>query len=244
MYASIRSSSVLILQYDKNTPLLIFNHQSCRQQPAKILLAMKKSVLSVVFLSVALALNAFSTGHLKPVRIGVSDNSPSTGELVPPMPEGWGEADTSMVMPAAGWPESKELEIRTFQDIIIDANVVVVLVEDGGNLLRMEGNAGFLKYVQVKEQEGTLKIISPRKGSKVKGYLWVPVKGLKTLRLGNNAIVRSAAVLNSPQLDIELNGSCDIGVVTNGMINLIENEDIEFFYHKNSIRNVTRASMR
>lgn len=187
---------------------------------------MKKSVLSVVFLSVALALNAFSTG-----------------EPVPTMREGRGEVDTSMVMPAA-WVELKELEIRTFQDIIIDANVVVVLVEDSGNLLRMEGEAGFLKYVQVKEQEGTLKIISPRKGAKVKGYLWVPVKGLKTLRLGNNAIVRSAAVLNSPQLDIELNGSCDIGVVTNGIINLIENEDIEFFYHKNSIRNVTRASMR
>jgi hypothetical protein len=205
---------------------------------------MKKSVLSVVFLSVALALKAFSINHLNHVRMGVSNDSPSTGELVPPTRQGWGAAaDTSTAIPAA-WPELKELEIKTFEDMIVDANVVVVLVEDSGNMLRMEGEVGFLKYVQVKEQHGILKISSSSKGPKVKGYIWVPVKGLKTVRLGNNAVVRSAAMLNTPQLDIELNGSCDIGIVTNGVINLIENEDIEFFYYKNSLRSVTRAPMR
>lgn len=204
---------------------------------------MKKRVLAIVFLSAAFVVKAFSIDHPGPVRLAVSGNAPSAGALVLPGPKGSGKADTSMAAPAA-WPELKELEIRTFQDIVIDANVIVVLVEDSGNTLRMEGDAGFLKYVQVKERGGRLKISSLRRGPKVKGQVWIPVKGLKTLRLSNNAVVRSTTVLSSPELDIELDGSCDIRLITNGVINIVENEDMEFYYHKNTIRSVTRGSLR
>ena len=183
---------------------------------------MKKSILSVVFLSLVLAVKAF----------------PSRIPAVIPHPA----PDTSMaVLPS--WTELKELKIRTFQDVVIDANVVVILAEEAGNTLRMEGEPGFLNYVTVKELGGKLRISSPTKGPKVKGYIWVPVKKLKTLRLGNNAIVRSSTELDTPQLDIELNGTCNVRLVTNGIINLIENEDMEFNYQKNTIHNIMRTPL-
>ncbi|NII25252.1 hypothetical protein HB364_09180 [Pseudoflavitalea sp. X16] len=185
---------------------------------------MKKCVFAIVFLLVAFAVKASPVNHSGPVRCPA--------------------VDTSMAVPAVAWPELKELEIRTFGDIIVDANVIVVLVEDSGNILRMEGDPGFLQYVQVKEQGGRLKISSPRKGPKVKGHVWVPVKGLKTLRLGNNAVVRSTTVLNSPELDIELDGACNVRLMTTGVINIIENEEMEFNYQKNTILNVTRGPLR
>lgn len=184
---------------------------------------MKKSILSVVFLSVVLAVKAFPAGH----RVVESRLALDTSTAVLP-----------------SWTELKELKIRTFQDIVIDANVVVILMEDAGNTLRMEGEPGFLNYVTVKEQGGKLKIFSPTKGPKVKGYILVPVKKLKTLRLGNNAIVRSSTELDTPQLDVELNGTCNVRLVTNGVINLIENEDMEFNYHKNTIHNIIRTPLR
>lgn len=185
---------------------------------------MKKCVFAIVFLLVAFVGKAFPIDHPGPA-------------LRP-------AADTGTAVPAVAWPELKELEIRTYGDIIVDANVIVVLVEDSDGILRMEGDPGFLQYVQVKEAGGRLKISTPRKGPKVKGHVWVPVKGLRTLRLSNNAVIRSAAPLNSPELDIELDGTCNVRLMTNGVINIIENEEMEFKYQKNTILNVTRRPLR
>jgi len=52
--------------------------------------------------------------------------------------------------------------IKTFQDIITDANVVMVVSDDSHFSLRIEGEKGLLRYVQIKEQEGSLRIVMAR----------------------------------------------------------------------------------
>lgn len=181
---------------------------------------MKKHVFALVILSIAFATSVFA-----------NDRTQLPG------------ADTARMKPV-DWAEDRELPITSQQQVVVNANAIVILVEDGSNVVRLQGDPGFLQYIQVKEQDGQLSISTLKKAPKVKGYVWVPVKGLKTLRVGNHATVRSSTTLHTPQLDIELDGSCDLRLLTDGVINLIENEEIEFTYHKNTLRNVSRSPLQ
>ena len=120
--------------------------------------------------------------------------------------------------------------------LVINADVNIVLVTDGDQLVHMIGDAAFMEQVSCKQTGSNLVVNSSKnKNWKSKGVIYIPANSLKSIRINNAAYVRSAAPLIMPKLDIEVNGSCKVSVLTWGKVNLVKTDEYEIEYNVRKI---------
>jgi len=124
---------------------------------------------------------------------------------------------------AANEPATKDpVPVTT---LVVNADVTVVLVNNGEMNTQASGEKVFIEQLLIKQSGDTLVIGSTKhRDYKEKGVVYVPAQQLKSIRINSGAHVKSLYPLNTPKIDVVVNGPCLVRVVTTGILNLIETE--------------------
>lgn len=145
-------------------------------------------------------------------------------------------AFTAFVMQsfAAGNPsKSRRIENNeAFGKIIVGENLNVMLVDEDTATIIVEGKAELLNSVEVSNSHGVLTISSKDKATALKIMVYVPVKSLYGLEVGDNSNVYSPDIIKAADLKVLLNGECKIGLQTTGKITLQQREEYDFTFLK------------
>jgi hypothetical protein len=122
------------------------------------------------------------------------------------------------------------------KSLVVNADVNIVLFNDGKKPVRMVGDAVFMEQVSFKQTGNTLVINAIKnKNWKNKGVIYIPASSLTSIQINNDAVVRSSEMLVIPKLVIGINGSCKVSVFTRGEVNLVKNDSYEIEYEVRKI---------
>jgi hypothetical protein len=109
--------------------------------------------------------------------------------------------------------------------LVINADVTVVLVNNGEMNTQASGEKLFIDQLLITQKGDTLVIGSTKQRDyKEKGVVYVAAGQIKSIRINSAAHVKSLYPLNTPKIDVVVNGPCLVRVVTTGVLNLIETE--------------------
>lgn len=107
--------------------------------------------------------------------------------------------------------------------LIVDADVTVVLVNNGKTVPEMVGNKSFSKHVALRISGDTLVISAPKsKSLQHAGVVYIPATHLRKIQINSEAHVKSLSYLRIAKLDVVVNGNCTFEVSNIGHVNLIE----------------------
>lgn len=117
---------------------------------------------------------------------------------------------------------SKEVKTTGFTDLVVNADVTIVLLNDDSKIVRMEGDETFMKAINVTQKGGRLIIRGATQHSyKKNGVIYVPARMLHFMEVNSEAFIKSLTTLKGPDLDIVINGKCKLVITTQGYINFI-----------------------
>jgi hypothetical protein len=123
---------------------------------------------------------------------------------------------------------NKPLETRNpvpVTTLVINADVTVILVNNGDMNTQASGEKSFIDQLLIKQSGDTLIIGSTKQRDyKERGVVYVPAQKITSIRINSAAHVKSMYALNTPKIDVVVNGPCLVRVVTTGVLNLIETE--------------------
>lgn len=125
---------------------------------------------------------------------------------------------------------SKKVAIGDFSSLVIRNDVTVVLIEDiARDSVRIEGDSRFLEKVKVFQLGKTL-IVSGRDQKRRRGIIYIPVHNLENIQVNAAARIVSSNTLQSPVLNLLINGTCKVDIVLNGRLNIRESDGYDFTY--------------
>lgn len=128
-------------------------------------------------------------------------------------------------------PVSDDSKNPAITSLVVNADVNIVLINEGDKPVSMIGDAVFMEQVYYKQTGGRLVVNAIKnKNWKTRGTVYIAAGSLTSIRVNNDAYVKSSGALIIPKLDIEVNGSCKIAVFTWGEVNLIKNDSYEIEY--------------
>lgn len=115
--------------------------------------------------------------------------------------------------------------------LTVNADVTVVLVNNKNQQVNMIGDAAFMNTVSFRQSGDNLVInASKRRNFKSSGIIYVPAGGLETIRINSAANIKSAGILEIPDLKININGDCNVHIFTKGKVSP-ESTSHEFDYY-------------
>jgi len=128
----------------------------------------------------------------------------------------------------------KKTAIESFNRLIIRSNITVMLIEDPSeDSVRIEGSKKFIEKVTIIQAGKELIVRSKSsKDQKKKGTIYIPVRLLQNMEISAAAKVISYNILQSPVLNILINGDCLIDLMLIGRLNIREAEGYNFTYHR------------
>ena len=139
-----------------------------------------------------------------------------------------------------GQVNEKKTGLTPFSRLIVKSNLRVVLIEDEKmDTARVEGTKKFLETVMI-IQAGKDLIVRAKsfKDLKKEGTVYIPVHNLKDIEVYSNAKIISFTTINSPELNVLINGSCIVSIVLNGKLNILEadgfNASFRRVYHQSN----------
>lgn len=117
---------------------------------------------------------------------------------------------------------SKEVKTTGYTDMVVSADVTIVLLNDDSKTVRMEGDETFMKAITVSQKNGRLIIRSSTQHNyKKNGVIYVPARLLRFMEINSDAFIKSLTTLSGRQMDVVVNGNCKLVIATLGHINLI-----------------------
>jgi hypothetical protein len=144
-----------------------------------------------------------------------------------------------------GQMNEKKIVLTPFSRIIVKSNLRVVLVEtDKADTARIEGSKKFLETVMI-IQAGEELIIRAKsfKDLKKEGTIYLLVHDLRYLEVNADAKVISYTAINSPQLNVLINGDCVLSLVVNGKLNINKAEGFEYVFHRVNYQSNTPVNL-
>jgi hypothetical protein len=128
----------------------------------------------------------------------------------------------------------KKIPVESFSRLIIRSNITIILIEDPSeDSIRIEGSKKFIEKVMIIQAGKELTVRSKSfKDQKKKGIIYIPVRLLQNMEISADAKVTSYNVLQSPVLNILINGDCIIDLMLKGRLNIREAEGYNFTYHR------------
>ena len=128
----------------------------------------------------------------------------------------------------------KKIAVRDFNRLIIRSDITIMLIESKDeDSIRIEGSKKFVEKVFTLQSDKEL-IIRARsfKDLKKKVIVYVPVHSLKNIEISAAAKVVSYNTLQSPVLNILVNGNCTIDLMLKGKLNIRESEGYVSTYRR------------
>ncbi|HEV8274015.1 MAG TPA: DUF2807 domain-containing protein [Chitinophagaceae bacterium] len=128
----------------------------------------------------------------------------------------------------------KKIAVENFERLIIRSDMTVMLIEDSSeDSVRVEGSKKFIEKVMIIQAGKELIVRSQSfKDQKKKGIIYIPVRSLQNLEINAAAKVISYNILQSPVLNILINGDCVIDLMLKGRLNIREAEGYNSTYHR------------
>jgi hypothetical protein len=128
----------------------------------------------------------------------------------------------------------KKIPVESFNRLIIKSNITVMLIEvPSEDSVRIEGSKKFIEKVMIIQAGKELTVRSKSfKDQKKKGVIYIPVRFLQNMEISASAKVISHNILQSPVLNILINGDCVIDLMLKGRLNIREAEGYNFTYHR------------
>jgi hypothetical protein len=117
---------------------------------------------------------------------------------------------------------SREITIQPFDRLSISANITVILYEsDAISTVIVEGKANHSRKVVVLQKDSKL-LITSNSGANLKEEItvFVPVNRLKSLEVSEGASVKSQTILESPGLELSIEGLSKISIIVNGGVQI------------------------
>lgn len=125
---------------------------------------------------------------------------------------------------------TKRVAVDNFSSLVIRNDVTVVLIEEiARDSVRIEGDGRFLEKVKVFQLGKTL-IVSGRDQKRRRGIIYIPVHNLQNIQVSAAARIVSSNTLQSPVLNLLINGTCTVDIVLNGRLNIRESDEYDFTY--------------
>lgn len=119
--------------------------------------------------------------------------------------------------------------------LTVNADVTVVLVSNKNQQVNMIGDAAFMNMVSFRQTGDNLVIdASKRRNFKSSGTIYVPAADLTTIQINSGANIKSAGILEIPDLKININGDCNVHILTKGKVSP-ESTYYEFDYYARDI---------
>jgi len=128
----------------------------------------------------------------------------------------------------------RKIPVESFNRLVIRSNITVVLTEDPSeDSVRIEGSKKFNEKV-MGIQGGKRRRVRAKtfKDQKKKGIIYIPVRLLQNIEISAAAKVISYTILQSPVLNVLINGDCVIDLMLRGRLNIREAEGYNFTYHR------------
>ena len=128
----------------------------------------------------------------------------------------------------------RKIPVESFNRLVIRSNITVVLTEDPSeDSVRIEGSKKFIEKVMIIQAGKELIVRSKSfKDQKKKGIIYIPVRLLQNIEISAAAKVISYTILQSPVLNVLINGDCVIYLMLRGRLNIREAEGYSFTYHR------------
>ena len=128
----------------------------------------------------------------------------------------------------------RKIPVESFNRLVIRSNITVVLTEDPSeDSVRIEGSKKFIEKVMIIQAGKELIVRSKSfKDQKKKGIIYIPVRLLQNIEISAAAKVISYNILQSPVLNVLINGDCVIDLMLRGRLNIREAEGYSFTYHR------------
>ena len=113
-----------------------------------------------------------------------------------------------------------ELAVSSFQKIVVNAHIDVVLVQnDTLKKAYIEGDENLVPEVSITVINGVMTVASRRQVSyRGKVQVTIAVKALTKLEINADAGVVSFSPLHSPKIAVDINGYCDLHLKSTGKI--------------------------
>jgi len=128
----------------------------------------------------------------------------------------------------------KKIAVENFNRLIIRSNITVILIEvPSEDSIRIEGSKKFIEKIMIIQSGKELTVRSKSfTDQKKKGIIYIPVRLLQNMEITAAAKVISYNILQSPVLNILINGDCVIDLRLNGRMHIREAEGYNFTYHR------------
>lgn len=128
----------------------------------------------------------------------------------------------------------KKIAVTVFNKLIIRSDMTIMLIEDAPeDSVRIEGTQEFIDKIMILQADKDLVVRTKSfKDVKEQGIVYIPVKGLENIEVNADAKVVSYNTLQSPVLNILINGNCIVDIVLKGKLNIRESEEYDFTYRR------------
>jgi hypothetical protein len=128
----------------------------------------------------------------------------------------------------------KNLPVDSFTKLIVKSKLRIVLVEsDQLDSIRIEGNNDFADKVFVVQSGKKLFVRSASfKDLKKEGTIYIPVRSLQSIEVLDDAKIISFSIINSPSLDLLIQGDCTVSIILKGKLNIVKGEDYTYSFRR------------
>jgi len=128
----------------------------------------------------------------------------------------------------------KRIAVTAFNKLIIRSDIAIMLIEDTTeHSVRIEGSHEFIDKIMILQADKELVVRTKSfKNVKDKGIVYIPVNSLENIEIDSDAKVVSYNTLQSPVLNILINGDCTVDIALKGKLNIRESEDYDFTYRR------------
>ncbi|HET6769030.1 MAG TPA: DUF2807 domain-containing protein [Chitinophagaceae bacterium] len=128
----------------------------------------------------------------------------------------------------------EKIAIRDFNKLTIRSDITIMLIEDAaGDSVRVEGSREFIDKIMILQADKELVVRTKSfKDVKEKGIVYIPVNSLENIEMDADAKLVSYNTLQSPVLNILINGNCTVDIVLKGKLNIREAEGYDFTYRR------------
>ena len=140
-----------------------------------------------------------------------------------------------------GIPFYKEriVGVDSFTQLIVKSKLRIVLVESNElDSVRIEGSNDYADRVVI-TQSGNKLIIRTNsfRDLRKQGTVFIPVRSLRSIEVLDDARIISYSIINTPTLDLLIQGDCTVSIMLKGKLNIIKGED-----HNYQFRRITENS--
>jgi uncharacterized protein (DUF39 family) len=120
---------------------------------------------------------------------------------------------------------------KGIRSIEINADVTVVLGYFGSQQAFIDGDQQFREQIIIRRNGSHLVISASRnRDLKSKGVIYISAEMLLEVRINSAAYVQSSGSLQTPLLDVVINGTCEIMIANTGHLNLIASDSFDVEY--------------